>query len=238
MDRAALRLIERLRARGNPADARILQGFFKTGPGEYGEGDVFLGVRMPAIRALVREARPTATLPVAEELLPSPLHEARMLGLLLMVELFRRGDEGLRQETYRSYVAHRSHINNWDLVDLSAEHIVGGWLFRRDRRVLDRLVQSRVLWERRIAMLATFHFIRRGDFADTLRLAGRLLDDPHDLMHKAVGWMLREVGKRDPAALRTFLAGHAGQMPRTMLRYAIEKFPGPERRRWLAHPRG
>lgn len=232
MDRAALRLTARLRALGNPRDARILQGFFKTGPGDYGEGDVFLGVRMPALHTLVREERRATTLAQAEALLASPLHEARMLGVLLMVEIFRSGDKILRHRTYESYMTHRSHINNWDLVDLSAPHIVGGWLATRSRRPLDRLARSRILWDRRIAMLATFHFIRQGDFADTLRLAERLLADEHDLMHKAAGWMLREVGKRDAAVLRAFLTEHVARMPRTMLRYAIEKFPGPERRRW------
>lgn len=237
MDRTALRLIAGLRAQANPRDARILQGFFKTGPGEYGEGDVFLGIRMPALRALVKEHRRNATLAQAEGLLASPLHEARMLGLLLMVEIFQRGDEDVRHETYASYMTHRSRINNWDLVDLSAPHIVGAWLFTRDRRVLNRLARSRVLWERRIAVLSTFQFIRRGDFADTLRLCERLLADPHDLMHKACGWMLREVGKRDAAALRGFLDRHAGTMPRTMLRYAIEKLGPRERRRWLSTTR-
>ena len=212
----AAALLRALRAQADPGDAVNLTRFFKTGPGEYGEGDRFLGVRVPA--ALVR----------------SPWHEARLLGLLLWVQSFQRGTESDRAALYRTYLAHSAHINNWDLVDASAEHIVGGWLFPRNRAKMDRLARSPVLWERRIAMLATFHFIRRGQFADTLRLADMLRADRHDLMHKAVGWMLREVGNRDPAALRGFLARHAATLPRTLLRYAIEKLPEAERQRWLA----
>ena len=212
----AAALLRALRAQADPGDAVNLTRFFKTGPGEYGEGDRFLGVRVPA--ALVR----------------SPWHEARLLGLLLWVQSFQRGTESDRAALYRTYLAHSAHINNWDLVDASAEHIVGGWLFPRNRAKMDRLARSPVLWERRIAMLATFHFIRRGQFADTLRLADMLRADRHDLMHKAVGWMLREVGNRDPAALRGFLARYAATLPRTLLRYAIEKLPEAERQRWLA----
>jgi 3-methyladenine DNA glycosylase AlkD len=216
------------------ADAAVLQRFFKTGPGEYGEGDVFLGVRVPAIRALVRETRGRVGRSAAYALLDSPLHEARMLGLLILVDRFHRGDEEERRSIYDAYLGATARINNWDLVDLSAEHIVGGWLLTRDRRVLDRLARSEWLWDRRIAVLATFHFIRRGQFEDTLRLAAHLLGDSHDLMHKAVGWMLREVGKRSPDTLRGFLAAQAAVMPRTMLRYAIERLPDAERRRWMA----
>jgi 3-methyladenine DNA glycosylase AlkD len=215
----------------------VLQGFFRTGPGEYGEGDVFLGVRVPMIRGLLREIRESATVHHADRLLASPYHEARLLGLLLLVELFRRGEEAARRDIYRLYLARTDRINNWDLVDLSAEHIVGAWLADRSRRPLDRLARSRSLWERRIAVLATFHFIKRGEFGDTLRLAERLLGDPHDLMHKAAGWMLREAGKRDPAVLRSFLARHAARMPRTMLRYAIERLAPAERARWMQQPR-
>jgi 3-methyladenine DNA glycosylase AlkD len=228
-------LVAALRAAARPGDAAVLQRFFKTGPGEYGEGDVFLGVRVPAIRRIVRAHRADAGLPAIRGLLASLYHEARLLGLLLLVERFRRGSARERVAIFRLYLASTDRINNWDLVDLSAEHIVGGGLReRRDRSLLDRLARSASLWERRIAVLATFHFIRRGEFDDTLRLARRLLADPHDLMHKAVGWMLREVGKRDAPRLRAFLDRHAAVMPRTMLRYAIERFPEAERRRYLA----
>ncbi len=236
-DLSAADLLAALRQAARPGDAAILQRFFKTGPGEYGEGDRFLGVRVPALRALVRAHRRAVSIDTATELLTSPWHEARLLGLLVLVDLFKRGDEPARRAIYQRYLAHTGHINNWDLVDLSAEHIVGGWLFTRSRRPLDRLARSRSLWERRIAVLATFHFIRRGQFDDTLRLADRLRNDPHDLMHKAVGWMLREVGNRDPARLRAFLTRHAGALPRTLLRYAIEKLPRAEQARWRAVPR-
>ena len=230
----AAALLRALRAQADPGDAVNLTRFFKTGPGEYGEGDRFLGVRVPAVRALVRAHRDRVAPETAAALVRSPWHEARLLGLLLWVQSFQRGTESDRAALYRTYLAHSAHINNWDLVDASAEHIVGGWLFPRNRAPLDRLARSPVLWERRIAMLATFHFIRRGQFADTLRLADMLRADRHDLMHKAVGWMLREVGNRDPAALRGFLARYAATLPRTLLRYAIEKLPAAERQRWLA----
>jgi 3-methyladenine DNA glycosylase AlkD len=233
----AAEMIRRLRAIADPADARVLQGFFKTGPGEYGEGDVFLGVRVPQIRGLVREHRGRVTVRTADRLLASRYHEARLLGLLLLVDLFRRSDEAARRSVYGLYLARTDRINNWDLVDLSAGHIVGGWLAERSRKRLYRLARSPSLWERRIAVLATSHFIARGEFDDILCLAEMLLGDAHDLMHKAVGWMLRETGKRDAEVLRGFLARHATRMPRTMLRYAVEKFPPAERSRWMATKR-
>ena len=223
----------RLHAQASPEHARVLQGYFKTGPGEYGEGDVFAGVRLPALRALAKELR---ALPLEEvtEILRSPVHEERLLALLLLVLAYPKGDEAKRQAVYDLYLASTRFINNWDLVDSSAEHVVGAHLWTRDRGVLDRLARSESVWERRTAILATFHFIRRGHFGDTLRIAGALLDDRHDLIHKAVGWMLREVGKRDADAERAFLRAHARRMPRTMLRYAIERFPEAERRGWLS----
>lgn len=227
-------LLARLQTLANPVDAAHAQRFFKTGPGEYGEGDRFLGIRVPAVRALVRETRREVDQAAAVGLLQSEWHEARLFGLLLMVERFRRGDEPARRALYDAYLAHTDRINNWDLVDCSAEHIIGGWLFERDRKPLYRLVKSASLWERRIAVLATFHFIRKSDFADTVNLCELLLRDEHDLMHKATGWMLREAGKRDVAVLRTFLTRHAAVMPRTMLRYAIEKLPEAERKKWMA----
>lgn len=166
-------------------------------------------------------------------LLRSPWHEQRLLALLIWVDQYRRGDASLRRRIHRKYLRNVRHINNWDLVDSSAEHIVGGFLADQDKRLLWRLARSANLWERRIAVLATFHFIRRGRFAETLKLAASLLRDEHDLIHKAVGWMLREVGKRDRACLEGFLTRHRDRMPRTMLRYAIEHFPKPQRQRYL-----
>lgn len=217
---------------GDPVAAAVLQRFFKTGPGEYGAGDLFLGLKVPALRRLVRE-HAELSLPEITKLLRSKFHECRLLALLLLVCAFTRGDEPTRQTIYDLYLAHTAHINNWDLVDASAEHIVGGHLWERSRRPLYRLARSASLWERRIAILGTFHFIKRRDFADTLAIAALLRDDPEDLLHKAVGWMLREVGKRDQAAEEAFLAQHYLAMPRTMLRYAIERFPEPLRLQYL-----
>ena len=216
-------------------DARVAEGsrrFFKTGPGEYGEGDLFRGIRVPVLRALAKEYR-SVPLPEAERLLRSTFHEDRLLALLLLVRLYSRGDETLREKIYRLYLKNTRFVNNWDLVDSSAEHIVGAHLWERPRAPLGRLAKSEDLWERRVAVMATFHFVKRGEFRETLDLARALLSDREDLMHKAVGWMLREVGKRDPEAEERFLKENYRRMPRTMLRYAIEKFPEERRRRYL-----
>lgn len=222
-----------LRSEADPTDAVNLQRFFKTGPGQYGEGDRFLGVRVPALRRLARAYR---GLGVADALtlLQSEWHEERLLGLLLLVGLYQRGEDGDRQAVYDTYLAHTRHINNWDLVDASAEHIVGPHVHPDHPAMLERLARSPDLWERRIAMLATFHWIKRGEFAPALRIARLLLDDRHDLIHKAVGWMLREIGKRDRSVEVAFLREHHADMPRTALRYAIEHFPERERKRYLA----
>ncbi len=221
-----------IRKLGNQKDAGILQWFFKTGPGEYGEGDRFVGVRVPVLRKLVKEFAEAdeATL---HALLESDVHEDRALALFILVRQFEKGNEVDRARIYRFYLDHTCRINNWDLVDLSAPQVVGGYLVNRSRRPLYRLVRSKSLWERRIAILATFTFIRQGDFADTLALADLLLGDREDLIHKAVGWMLREIGKRDLAVLEAFLEPRCKTMPRTMLRYAIEKFPEPKRQACL-----
>lgn len=216
----------------SPADAKILQRFFKTGPGEYGEGDVFIGIRVPVTRRLAREYRGLPRRDVVA-LLQSPVHEERLLALHILVNTYERGEAAARREIYDLYLAQLDRVNNWDLVDSSAPYIVGAHLFGRSRKILFGLARSKNLWHRRVAMLATFYFIRQNDFADALRLAERLRDDEHDLMHKAVGWMLREIGKRNVAELRKFLDQHAARMPRTMLRYAIEKLPERERQRYL-----
>ena len=226
------RLAARLRERADPSRVPVLQRFFKTGSGEYAEGDVFIGVTVPDIRVVCRSCR-DATLDEVATLLQSRIHEERMLALLLLVDAFKRGPVADRRAIYRFYLANTDRINNWDLVDLSAAAIVGGWLQDRPRTPLTRLARSRSLWERRIAIVATSHFIRRGEFEDTLRIADLLLDDEHELIHKAVGWMLREIGNRDAQAERKYLKTRYTRMPRTMLRYAIEKFPEGERRRYL-----
>jgi len=225
-------IVARLEALGDPEHARFVAGYFRAGPGEYGEGDRFLGIRVPVLRRLVREYR---GLPRerAAELLRSPWHEARLLACLLLADAYPRGDAAEREAIYRLYLENTEHINSWDLVDTSAPHVVGAHLQEGDRTVLERLARSDSVWERRIAILATQHFIRRGDFGSTLHIAEILVDDRHDLIHKAVGWMLREVGDRDRAAEEAFLRRHHGTMPRTMLRYAIEKFPPDLRQAYL-----
>jgi 3-methyladenine DNA glycosylase AlkD len=225
--------VSALEAFADDEHARILQRFFKTGPGEYGEGDKFLGLRVPQVRKVAREFR---ALPLTEvaALLESEWHEVRLLALLILVDQYRRGDAKARDAIYRLYLANTSRINNWDLVDTSAPYIVGAQLATRGRAPLRRLAHSRSLWERRIAILSTFHFIQNGDFDDALAIVTMLLGDRHDLIHKAAGWALREVGKRDRAVLRAFLDEHAHEMPRTMLRYAIEHFDPRLRAKYLA----
>lgn len=219
-------------AQADPGSVPILQSFFKTGAGQYGEGDVFVGVRAPAMRNVCRDCR-GAGLGAIRTLLRSRVHEERLLALLLLVDTFNHGDQADRRGLYDFYLSQTAFINNWDLVDSSAAPIVGAWLYERSRAPLRRLAKSQSLWERRIAIVATHYFIRRGDLDDTFRIADLLLDDTHDLIHKAVGWMLREAGNRDGAAERQFLKPRYGRMPRTMLRYAIEKFPAAERKKYL-----
>jgi 3-methyladenine DNA glycosylase AlkD len=217
---------------GSPKQATELQRYFKTGPGEYGEGDVFVGLKVPQVRALVKEF---ADLPLAEtkKLLKSKIHEERLFALLMLVRRFEKGDDAEKKRMYELYLKHTRHVNNWDLVDLSSHHIVGEYLENRSRRPLYRLAKSRSVWQRRIAIISTAHFIQKGDFTDALGVGRLLLGDEHDLIHKAVGWMLREVGKRDRAAEESFLKKHYRKMPRTMLRYAIERFPESLRKRYL-----
>jgi 3-methyladenine DNA glycosylase AlkD len=221
-----------LRNLADPGVASSSQRFFKTGPGEYGAGDRFLGIRVPQLRKLVREFQ-GATLPTTITLLQSAWHEERLLALLLLARRYQLGDAALRARIAKLYLAKRRYINNWDLVDSSAHLILGPHLQHADRRLLDRFARSRNLWERRIAVLTTFCYIRQRDHVDALRIARQLVNDREDLIHKAVGWMLREIGNRDPAVERSFLDAHAAHMPRTMLRYAIEKFPPRERMRYM-----
>ncbi len=234
MDLAAVEAA--LAALANPTQAQTSAWFFKTGPGDYGEGDQFRGIRVPVLRKLARQARELRHDEVIA-LLHSPYHEDRLLALLIWVAQFERGDEATRTRIFDAYLDNTASINNWDLVDSSAPQIVGAYLYAagrvHDEPLLTRLAQSSLLWERRIAIMATFTFIRQGSYDETLRLADLLLHDPHDLIHKAVGWMLREVGLRDLALEETFLAPRYTTMPRTMLRYAIEKFPQARRQAYL-----
>jgi 3-methyladenine DNA glycosylase AlkD len=212
--------------------AKAMQWFFKTGPGEYGEGDVFIGIKVPALRKLSAEFA-DAALKTLKALLRSKVHEERTLALMILVRQFARGDEKLRERIYDFYLEHARFINNWDLVDGSAPYIVGPFLWKRECKPLYVLAKSASLWEKRIAILSTFYFIRENDFADALKISEILLADRHDLIHKAVGWMLREIGKRDLAVEEAFLKTHYRKMPRTMLRYAIERFPESQRRKYL-----
>ena len=223
-----------LKASVEPGRAKTNASFFKTGPGQYGEGDRFLGVSVPDLRKI---ARRFATLPFESTLvlLESAWHEERLLALLLFVDAYERGSAAEKKRVVDVYLANTSHVNNWDLVDSSAAQIIGAHVAgQRSIALLRRLCKSKSLWERRIAMIATLHFIRKGEVGPALEIADRLIDDEHDLIQKAVGWMLREVGDRDPGAEEAFLNRHCRTMPRTALRYAIEKFPEPRRKRYLA----
>jgi len=222
----------KLQLLADPQRAQVLRRFFKTGPGEYAEGDLFAGIRVPELRKLSKEYQ-VLDLCQALELLHSPIHEARLLALFILAQAYLKADASLQERIYSSYLGNTRFINNWDLVDASAEHIVGRHLRHGSRAPLHALAASSILWERRIAIMSTFHFIKQGDFSETLHIAGMLLNDPEDLIHKAVGWMLREVGKRDRSSEERFLKAHYKLMPRTMLRYAIEKFPEDLRQRYL-----
>jgi 3-methyladenine DNA glycosylase AlkD len=218
---------------GDPVRGVHSQRFFKTGPGQYGEGDKFLGLTVPEMRCIVRKYRELDD-DAVQEMLLSPWHEERLVALLLMVEAYDRGDDPRRAHIHRTYLANTARINNWDLVDASAGDIVGKHLEAGDITLLERLARSESLWERRIAIVSTFHFIRRNELRPTLKIATLLLCDSQDLIHKATGWMLREVGKRDRTVLDRFLKKHYKGMPRTMLRYAIERHPQRVRRQYLA----
>jgi 3-methyladenine DNA glycosylase AlkD len=229
-------ILKELHSVGTPEKAAILQRFFKTGPGQYGEGDVFLGVVVPHTRSI---AKANVRTPIEEvaKLLQSKYHEVRLCALLIFTEQFKKAPEKERTAIFHFYLKNTAHTNNWDLVDLTAPKIVGEYLLDKDRAILYRLVESKCLWEQRIAIIATLTFIRKKDFFDTLELSKRLLTHKHDLMHKAVGWMLREIGKRDRTTLTDFLEEFATIMPRTALRYAIEHYPEPERQYFLKKKR-
>jgi 3-methyladenine DNA glycosylase AlkD len=225
-------ILDELQSIGTPEKAIHLQRFFKTGTGQYGEGDVFIGVVVPHIRSI---AKSNLRIPMAEiyKLLMSKYHEARLCALVILTERFKKGYGEERKEIHDFYMKNTSHINNWDLVDLTCPTVVGEYLTDKNRDILYELVDRNGLWEQRISIVSTFAFIRKGDFFDTLELSKKLLNHPHDLIHKAVGWMLRETGKRDRNILTGFLENYAAKMPRTALRYAIEHYPEPERQYFL-----
>jgi 3-methyladenine DNA glycosylase AlkD len=222
-----------LAASADPVRAAGLRRYLQLGPGGYGEGDEVLGVPVPVQRRIAGRHWRGFTVADAQLLLAEGLHEERLTALFILARRFAVGDEDERRGAFELVVREGVRIDNWDLVDTIAPPVVGGWLAARDRSVLDRLAGSDSVWRRRTAVVATLAFIRAGDHAMTLRLAARLLDDPHHLVHKAVGWMLREVGNRDRALEESFLAGHQARMPRVMLRYAIERFEPDLRRRYL-----
>jgi 3-methyladenine DNA glycosylase AlkD len=222
----------RLEKHSNKEKAVVLQRFFKTGRGEYGEGDIFLGIMVPLLRKLTREF---GDVPLSEILLllKSSIHEERLLALMMLVRAFSTGDETRKMQIFDLYLKNTKFINSWDLVDLTAPNIVGTYLTDKSRRPLYDLATSTYLWDRRIAILATFQFIKQQDFNDTMKLSKILLTDEHDLIHKAVGWMLREIGKRSLPTEERFLKQHYKKMPRTMLRYSIERLPETKRKKYL-----
>ncbi len=242
-------LMENILAHADPAQVAGLARFFKTGPGQYGEGDKFLGIKVPMTRAVVKDCWRALTFPELEECMASEYHEVRLAALLALVEIFRHAKrsaspqtaESLRRQCIDFYLAHTGRINNWDLVDLSCYPLLGEWLLDKDRSLLYDLARNgKTLWEQRIGIVSTMAFIRQGQLEDTFAIADILLYHPHDLIHKAVGWLLREAGKRDKSALEAFLLGPAPDapryrsMPRTALRYAIERFPEAERQAYLS----
>jgi 3-methyladenine DNA glycosylase AlkD len=223
---------KKLRQLGSEEKAKVLQRFFKTGPGAYGEGDVFIGVRVPDLRKLVKEYQ-DITIKEVMQLLRSSIHEERLFALLILVSKYSKGNETVKKRIYELYLQTTKFINSWDLVDGSAQHIVGAFLMDKSKEPIYRLAKSNSLWERRIAILSTFHFIKHDNYSETLKISKILLTDEQDLIHKAVGWMLREIGKRHISTEEIFLKKYYKRMPRTMLRYAIEKFPESKRKKYL-----
>jgi len=223
---------KKLQQLGSEEKAKVLKKFFKTGPGEYGEGDVFIGVGVPELRKMVKEY-PDITIEESVQLLRSRIHEERMLALLILVGKYSKGNEDVKKRIYELYLQHTKFINSWDLVDGSAHHIVGDFLMDKSKEPIYRLAKSNNLWERRIAILSTFRFIKYDNYLETLKISRILLTDEQDLIHKAVGWMLREIGKRHISTEEIFLKKYYKRMPRTMFRYAIEKFPESKRQKYL-----
>jgi len=226
------KLLRELEDAGNSEQAEMAQRFFKTGKGEYGEGDVFLGIRVPVQRSIAKKYFGIG-FPKIKDLLKSGIHEHRLVGLVILDEKYKKADEEEKENIFNFYLQNIKSVNNWDLVDTSAPNIVGDFLLKRDKKILYKLVQSENLWERRIAIISTFTFIRKEEFGDALAISELLLKDKHDLIHKAVGWMLREIGKRDLEVEENFLKVHYKKMPRTMLRYAIERIDEGKRKKYL-----
>lgn len=216
----------------NPTKAKVLQSFFKTGPGQYGEGDIFLGIPVPQQRHLANQYANLKLTQLAK-FFRSPIHEYRLTALLILVNQYQTASQPQKEKIYNFYLNNSKYVNNWDLVDLTAPKIVGAYLLNKSKQPLFKLAQSHNLWQRRIAVVATFEFIKHNQFEPTIKISQLLLNNQHDLIHKAVGWMLREVGKRNQSLLEKFLTNHLKQLPRTTLRYAIEKFPERKRKYYL-----
>ncbi len=225
-----------LKQKSNPEKAKQLQRFFKTGKGEYGENDIFLGITVPEQRKIVKEFMELSIGEISL-ILGSKVHEKRLIALLILIEKYKKANKKKNEEEKKQifdfYLKNTKNINNWDLVDLSAPNIIGNYLINKDRQILYKLANSIHLWEKRISVISTFAFIRNSEFEDSLKISEILLNDKHDLIHKAVGWMLREIGKKNEKILEDFLKKHYKNMPRTMLRYAIEKFPESKRKGYL-----
>ncbi len=221
-----------LAEKANPEKAETLQRYFKTEPGGYGEGDIFLGISVPETRKVAKKYYDISLYDI-QRLLSSKIHEERAAAIHILVEKFEKGSGETKKKIFKTYLDNSRNINGWDLVDMSADKIVGSYLSDKQRLVLYKLAKSKILWERRIAVIATFHFIKNNDFKDAIKIFEILLNDNHDLIHKAVGWMLREIGKRDPQTEEMFLEKHYKKMPRVTMRYAIEKFPEKKRKKWL-----
>jgi len=216
----------------NPEKSKLLQGFFKTKSGEYGEGDIFLGITVPQQRQIAKQFL-NLSLPEIQTLLNTKIHEKRLISLLILIQQYKKASPKEKQKIFNFYLQNTKNINNWDLVDLSAPNIVGDYLLDKPRDILYKLAQSNSLWEKRIAIISTFTFIKNNQFQDTIKISELLLKDTHDLMHKAIGWMLREFGKRDQHLLEQFLKQHYNNLPRTTLRYAIERMEEVKRKRYL-----
>ena len=232
MNKRLLNIQNELRQLSNKEIAEHSQRFFKTGEGQYGQGDKFLGIRVPLLRKIAKKYS-QISIDESVQLLKSQFHEERLLSLIMLVAIFKKADNEDKKTIYTVYLDNTSFINNWDLVDCSAEHIVGAYLRKADKQPIHNLAKSDFLWERRISIMSTFHFIKYNEFVDSLRISKILLHDEEDLIHKAVGWMLREIGKLDIEAEEGFLRKYYTEMPRTMLRYSIEKFPQNKREKYL-----
>lgn len=221
-----------IRKKANPSKAKVFQSFFKTAPGEYGEGDIFIGIDVPTSRKIAKEFEDLKLRDI-KKLISSKTHEDRFIALLILILQYKKGSEVDKEQIYKFYLNNTSYINNWDLVDVSAHHIVGEHLYEKDKKILFKLAKSKNLWEKRISIVATLWFIRKNRFTETLKISEILLNDNHDLIHKATGWMLREVGKKNLKAEESFLKKHSKKMPRTMLRYAIERLPELKRKSYM-----